>query len=174
MKGITALGNEEINKLLKKELEIIGKDIQYQEAVLDVLENNENIEFLILSSIIPGQFNIYEFINLIIFKNSKIKIIIFLEKRNKELEDFLISKGINNIYYNNEITIQEIINNIKNNKNINYEIKKTNKTKIIKNIKNKLNKKFIKLIKKEKNIKNKKIITIIGAPKIGKTIFSII
>ena len=64
----------------------------------------------------------------------------------------------NNIYYNNEITIQEIINNIKQNKNINYEIKKTNKTKIIKN---KLNKKFIKLIKKEKNIKNKKIITII-------------
>ena len=61
-----------------------------------------------------------------------------MEKRNKELEDFLISKGINNIYYNNEITIQEIINNIKNNKNINYEIKKPNKTKIIKNIKNKL------------------------------------
>ena len=143
MKGITALGNEEINKQLKKELEIIGKDIQYQEAVLDVLENNENIEFLVLSSIIPGQFNIYEFINLIIFKNSKIKIIIFLEKRDKELENFLISKGINNIYYNNEITIQEIINNIKQNKNINYEIKKTNKTKIIKN---KLNKKFIKLI----------------------------
>ena len=171
MKGITALGNEEINKQLKKELEIIGKDIQYQEAVLDVLENNENIEFLVLSSIISGQFNIYEFINLIIFKNSKIKIIIFLEKRDKELENFLISKGINNIYYNNEITIQEIINNIKQNKNINYEIKKTNKTKIIKN---KLNKKFIKLIKKEKNIKNKKIITIIGAPKIGKTIFSII
>ena len=145
MKGITALGNEEINKQLKKELEIIGKDIQYQEAVLDVLENNENVEFLILSSIIPGQFNIYEFINLIIFKNSKIKIIIFLEKRNKELEDFLISKGINNIYYNNEITIQEIINNIKNNKNIKYEIKKINKTKIIKNIKNKIIKKFIKL-----------------------------
>lgn len=174
MKGITALGNEEINKLLKKELEIIGKDIQYQEAVLDVLEKNENVEFLILSSIIPGQFNIYEFINLIIFKNSKIKIIIFLEKRNKELEDFLISKGINNIYYNNEITIQEIINNIKNNKNIKYEIKKINKTKIIKNIKNKLIKKFIKLNKKEKNKKIKKIITIIGAPKIGKTIFSII
>lgn len=171
MKGITALGNEEINKQLKKELEIIGKDIQYQEAVLDVLENNENIEFLVLSSIIPGQFNIYEFINLIIFKNSKIKIIIFLEKRDKELENFLISKGINNIYYNNEITIQEIINNIKHNKNINYEI---NKIKIIKNIKNKLNNKFIKLIKKEKNIKNKKIITIIGAPQIGKTIFSII
>ena len=171
MKGITALGNEEVNKQLKKELEIIGKDIQYQEAVLDVLENNENIEFLVLSSIIPGQFNIYEFINLIIFKNSKIKIIIFLEKRDKELENFLISKGINNIYYNNEITIQEIINNIKHNKNINYEI---NKIKIIKNIKNKLNNKFIKLIKKEKNIKNKKIITIIGAPQIGKTIFSII
>ena len=167
MKGITALGNEEINKQLKKELEIIGKDIQYQEAVLDVLENNENIEFLVLSSIIPGQFNIYEFINLIIFKNSKIKIIIFLEKRNKELENFLISKGINNIYYNNEITIQEIMNN----KNINYEI---NKIKIIKNLKNKLNNEFIKLIKKEKNIKNKKIITIIGAPQIGKTIFSII
>ena len=171
MKGITALGNEEIGKLLKKELEIIGKDIQYQEAVLEVLENNKNIEFLILSSIIPGQFNIYEFINLITFKNSKIKIIIFLEKRKKELEEFLISKGINNIYYNNEITIKEMINSIKNNENINNEINKTNRRKIIKN---KLNKKFIKLIKKEKNKKNKKIITIIGAPKIGKTIFSII
>lgn len=132
MKGITALGNEEINKALKKELEIFGRDIQYQEAVLEILEKNETIEFLVLSSIIPGQFNIYEFINLIIFKNPKIKIIIILEKREKELEDFLISKGINNIYYNNEITIQEIINNIKNNnknKNTNYEIKKIKKQK---------------------------------------------
>lgn len=170
MKGITALGNEEINKALKKELEIFGRDIQYQEAVLEILEKNETIEFLVLSSIIPGQFNIYEFINLIIFKNPKIKIIIILEKREKELEDFLISKGINNIYYNNEITIQEIINNIKNNnknKNTNYEIKKIKKTEKIKKI---IYNKFIKLNK----IKNKKIITIIGAPKTGKTIFSII
>ena len=174
MKGITALGNEEINKALKKELEISGRDIQYQEAVLEILENNETIEFLVLSSIIPGQFNIYEFINLIIFKNPKIKIIIILEKREKELEDFLISKGINNIYYNNEITIQEIINNIKNNnknKNTNYEIKKIKKTEKIKKI---IYNKFIKINKKENKIKNKKIITIIGPPQIGKTIFSII
>ena len=46
MKIITAIGNEEINKKMKEnKMEIIGKDIQYMEAVIEVIEKNpERIE----------------------------------------------------------------------------------------------------------------------------------
>lgn len=188
MEIITALGNEKIARKIQENTtaKIIGTDIQYQEAVIEILEKNNKINLLILSSILPGELNIYEFINIIKYKNPKLEIIIILEKENNKLKEFIISKGINNIYYNNKITLDEIIEKINeiNNKNkikenkINYlENKNEIKDKIIKKIKNKLiNKKILKLIKikKYKKIKNKKIITVIGAPKVGKTIFSLI
>lgn len=186
MKIITALGNEEINNKLTKinELEIIGKDIQYQEAVLEVLERNKDIDILLLSSILVGELKIEEFINIIKYKSPEIEIIIILEKENKKLEEFIISKGIINIFYNNKITFEEIIkkiNEIKNKKIINNKINNLEKIIIKKNKINNLEKikkilkKLIKKIKKNKTIKNnKKIITIIGAKKIGKTIFSLI
>jgi len=183
---VTALGNEDINNKLRKikPMEIIGKDIQYQEAVIEVLEHHNNVELLILSSILPGELKIEEFINIIKYKIPKIEIIIILEKENEKLEEYLISKGINNIYYNNKITFDEIIKKINeinnqyliNNKINNLEkiIIKKNKINILEKIK-KILKKLIKKIKKNKIIKNnKKIITIIGAKKIGKTIFSLI
>lgn len=180
MNIITALGNEKILKKLKENgiNSIIGTDIQYQEAVLEILEKNKNIELLILSGILPGEFNIYEFINLIKYKNSKIEIMIILEKEDEEIKNFLVSKGINNIYYNNKITLNKIIqkineinNTIKIENKINYiEDKKEIINKIKKYIINKIN-----LIKNKKiNKNNKKIISIIGAPKVGKTIFSLI
>ena len=102
MKIITAIGNEEINKKMKEnKMEIIGKDIQYMEAVIEVIEKNPSVELLILSSILPGDLNIYEFINIIKYNNPKLEIIIILEKENQEMKQFMISKGINNFYYNN-------------------------------------------------------------------------
>jgi len=189
MKIITALGNEEINLKLKEniELEIIGKDIQYQEAVIEILEESENVDLLILSSILPGELNIKEFVNIIKYKNPNIEIFIIVEKEDEKLKEFFISKGINNIYYNNKITFNEILEKINeiNNKNIintkinNLEeiiLKKNNKNNILK-IYNKI--KYLKKIIKNKNKlinkkNNKKIIAIIGAKKIGKTIFSLI
>lgn len=186
MNIVTALGNEEFNNKLKekKELEIIGKDLQYQEAVIEMLEENNEIDLLILSSILPGQLNIKEFINIIKYKNSKIEIFIILEKEDEKLKEFIVSKGIDNIYYNNKITFEEIINKINDIENKNIINNKINKLeeiileknniinfkKIIKKLKNKIN------IKKLKNNKkyNNKIISIIGAKKIGKTIFSLI
>lgn len=187
MEIITAIENEKIARKIREnsEADIIGTDIQYQEAVIEILEKNKNIKLLILSSLLPGELGLYEFINIIRYKNPKLEIIIILEKENKETEQFLISKGINNIYYNNKTTLEEIskkINEI-NNKNKLEEIenKRNNLEKIIlqKNnlnkIKNKIN--YFKNIKNKKNIKinkNKtKIISIIGAPKVGKTIFSL-
>ena len=60
MKIITALANEEINKRIKENgMGIIGKDIQYQEAVIQILEINKSVDLLILSSILQGDLNIY-------------------------------------------------------------------------------------------------------------------
>lgn len=180
MKILTAIGNEKINNKIKEKniAEIIGQDIQYQEAVIDMLEKNPEIDLLILNSILPGEYNIYELINIIKYKNKKIKIIIFLENKEKDLINFLITKGITDIYINNEVTIQEIINKIiklKNSEKIIEEkiiIKKT-KDNLKINKKNKT-KKFLKIKKTMETKNNKKIITIIGAKKTGKSIFCLL
>lgn len=191
MKIITAIGNEEINKKIKEQklAEIIEKDIQYQEATIEILEKRKNVDLLILNSVLPGDYNIEEFINIIKYVSPQIEIIIILEKEEEKIKQFLISKGINNIYYNNKTTFEEILKKINeiNNKNKIKEIEnKTNKLeKIIleknkkifllkienkiKYLENKMN------YKKNKKIKKKeiKIVSIIGAPKSGKTIFSL-
>ena len=84
MEIITALGNETMANKIRDQCQdiIFNSDIQYQEAVIDVLEKNSKIDLLILSSIIPGELNIYEFINLIKYKNPNLEIIIILEKEN--------------------------------------------------------------------------------------------
>lgn len=188
MKILTAIGNEIINKKIKEKniAEVIGQDIQYQEAVIEILEKNKDIDILILSAILPGEYNIYELINIIKYKNKKIKIIIFLENKENKIIEFLITKEITDIYINNEITTDEIINRIiklKNKEEKIEEILETKKIEKNKNIKKELIEKIIKIIKKLKtNKKNKKtnnkinnkIFTIIGARKIGKTIFCLL
>jgi len=180
MNLITAVGNENLNKKIKEysEINVIGTDIQYQEAVIEIMEKNKEIDLLILSSILPGELNIYEFLNIIKYKNSEIEIFMILEKNDEKLENFLIAKGINNIYYNNKTTFEEIIKKIyevenKINKSKKIIIKKNNNNKIKNKIKYIKNKIYKKIIKKNKQ-KNKKIISIIGAKKIGKSIFSLI
>lgn len=189
MNVITALGNKKITDKIKEnnKFNIIGKDIQYQEAVIEILEKNKNINLLILSSILPGELTIKEFVNIIIYKNPNLEIIIILEKENEELERFFISKGINNIFYNNKTTLKEIfekINDIKSQEIINQKINnlekiilENNKYNYLNKIKSKINylKNKNKLFKqKNKKINNKKIISIIGANKIGKSIFSLL
>ena len=90
MKILTALANENINKKLevKQNCEIIYKDIQYQEALLEILDKNKNIDVLILSSILPGELDIYELINLIKYKQENINIYIILDKQNDKLIKF--------------------------------------------------------------------------------------
>ena len=167
MNIITALGNEEINKKIQQntDFKIIGTDIQYQEAVIEIIEKNQEIELLILSSILPGELKIQEFINIIKYKKPNIEIIIILEKEDEKLKEFIIAKGINNIYYNNKISLEEIIQKI-------YEIKNKNK---INNKINELEKIILKNNKKmrlrqvfhsEKRSKNERKISLLfrGVP----------
>lgn len=188
---ITALANPKLNKKLKQMNKFIinYNDIQYQEGVLEILKENKKIDILILSEILPGEYKIEDFILEIKKYNKEIKIIIFLEYKKEKLEIFLKSQGIFNIYYNNEIKEEKIIQEInKTDKNksvelINKVIKdnlRNNKKRFKKiNIFKRKNifKKFYKKNKKENLIKNNnlknKIITISGTSGVGKSIFTI-
>lgn len=121
-KIITAINNPKLNEELKKEkyFEIIGKDIQYKEAILETLEQKKDIDLIIISENIPGEIKLEEILQKIKRINDKIKIIFILEKENIELEKILIKNNIKDIYYNNKINLNELIKII-NKKEINME-----------------------------------------------------
>lgn len=201
---ITALCNSLVNDKLKEinEFNILANDIQYQEGIFEILENKKEINYLILSEFLPGEYEIKKLIEKIKEKNNSIKIILILEKEKEELENYLYAKGIFKIFYNNKIEINEIINLIKNNYNENEKIIQElenlkniliknnininngenliNKKEIENNkkIKNKIIKE-IKLKVKRKNRINtkinlgKKVISILGTGGVGKSIATI-
>ncbi len=113
-KVITAIGNKNLNQKLKQEnsLEIVTEDIPYKEGIIEFLENKQ-IDFLILSELLPGEIDLKELIEKIKNINSNIQIILFLEKKNQELENYLYAKGIYSIFYDNQIEIAKIIELIK-------------------------------------------------------------
>ena len=151
-KVITAINNPKLNEELKKEnnFEIIGKDIQYKEAILEILEKNKNIDLIIISEQILGEINFEYLIKKINLINEKIKIIFILEKENNYLENILIKNNIKDIYYNDEINLFELIKIInKNEINMEEEIIK------LKNIIKENNINYNKL--KNNYLKNNKI-----------------
>lgn len=204
MKILTALQDPKTNEILKEKTKhnIIETDIQYQEGILETLEKNNKIDLIIISQLLPGNIGFKDLINKIKIINNNIEIIAMLENKNNELKDFLKQKNINSIFYNNEITIDELINVIeekdKNKKEmeINKEIKLLkeiileNNKKIEQNKKEKKINKILSILKEEKikiiknskinnikKFKNKtnktqnKIISVVGIPGVGKSIF---
>lgn len=179
---ITAIGSQELNRILTQSnsYEIISNDIQYQEALIEILEKRKDVNILILSELLAGDMNITEFVVCIKKIVPTIQIILFLEKENQELRNCLISKGVFKIYINNELSINEIIkiiNNIDSNINeeITEEIERLKEIIIKNNLeKEKNNKINIEKIK-NKFIKNKekieaKTICISGTYESGKSI----
>ncbi len=198
---ITAIGNIKINKELKeKNINVQCNDIQYKEGVIEFLEYNKNIDFIIIEDTLPGDIKTEELVNKIKKINNKIKIILL--SKNKE-----IKIQVYKIY--EKIETEEIIKII-NEKNNKVKINKSKKIKINNKSENKINNKSeIKINNKSKNkienksnnksenkIENKinniynkktipinnffkeeshegKILTILGPNGIGKSIFSI-
>ena len=186
-KIVTAINNPTLNEELKKEkfIEVIGKDIQYKEAILELLENNKEIDIIIINERMPGEINFLELIKKIKFINKRIKIIIILEKENNYLENNLRNLNINDIYLNKKINLEKLIEIIKE-KEINKEEELKNEIERLKKIieeKNKKNRNIIfkktknyivKKLSNKKGIKikknnNAKIITFSGYPGTGKT-----
>ena len=186
-KIILAINNKKLEKMLlesNNKIEITFNKLQYREAILEMLEKNKNIDFILIDENLPGIISIEELIRKIKLINNKINILIFLKKDNVNKINILKSLNIKNIYLNKKIDINKIIkiiikdNNYEKYKELknNIKYKKTNDRN---NIKNKLFKinilegVFTK-IKKHKNInvlKNEenKLITIVGKRKTGKS-----
>ena len=151
-KIITAINHPKLNEELKKEknFEVIARDIQYKEAILEILEKNNQIDIIIINEKIPGEIKIEELIQKIKIINQKIKIIFILEKENNELEKILIKNNIIDIYYNNKINLKELIKII-NKKENNMEEEIIELKKIIEEKNN-----YIKKNEKEKKQKKKR------------------
>ena len=182
-KIMLAINNNKLEEKMKENnnIEIICDNLQYREAILEILEKNKNINYILINENLPGIISIEELIKKIKIINNKINIIIFLEKENINKINNLNNLNINNIYINRKIDINKIINLIIQNNN-KIKDKKT-KEKINNKISSKNNKlikidnlKNIKLNKIESNInlnnkynKKNKLITIMGKRKSGKS-----
>lgn len=191
-KVITAINNPILNdKLLNcKNIEVLKNDIQYKEGILEILELEKNIDILILSENLPGEINLIEL--LLKIKKNDIKIFIILETENNELKNTLFDYGIKNIYYNDKITIDELVKiiekeTIESNEELKNEIEKLkeiisekeyrNERKKAKFYKEKIRKNLLDIYKKmsKKHEKcttqnNKKIIIFCGNYNSGKSI----
>ena len=168
IKVLTAIGNENLNNILrtKNEFDILEKDIFYKEGILEFLEKNNNVDILILYEKLAGEINIINLLNKIKKINNTINIIFVLENKNNDLEILLKKENIKNIFYINEININDFIKKIKNAK-INNNEKLIEEINLLKNIINKKDEELIKY--KNNNLENKKIIIFIGEKNVGKT-----
>lgn len=125
MKLATAIGDTYINEKLKKidNIEIVGKDISYQEGVIEILEEKKDIDVLILSNNILGEYDFIELINKIIKVSNKVELIVFLKERNINIENYLYSKNIYKIYYLNKENYNLFLNYFNSN-NLKIELEK--------------------------------------------------
>ena len=130
-KILTAIDNPSLNNKLKeiKEFDVYENDLQYKEAIIDVLEKNNNFDILIIYENLPGEISINNLIKKIKNINNKINFIFILENKNEKLEKLLFEENIKNIFYNKEININNFILKIKN-------IKFNNEEKLIEKINN--------------------------------------
>ena len=115
MKVVTAIGNPKINEKLKElnVYEIVGKDIQYEDGIFEILEERKNIDILIVSNNLPEEYDFKILINKIIKIKEDLKIIVFLKEHNQDIENFLNSKNIFDVFYLNKI--DDFFYRIKNN-----------------------------------------------------------
>lgn len=159
IKIITAIGNPNLNNVLKKyeEFNIIGNDILYLDGIFELFENNTDVNYLIIGDQFKGKYeNIISKIKEI---NNKVKIITVIKKDYKEKNE-LYKIGISEIFYEDE-NIENIINYLKS-KNIEYlNIELRNE---IDNLK-----KMVLENKKQKNILKNICIGFVGTPGIGVT-----
>lgn len=168
IKVLTAIGNENLNNILKEqdEFEILENDIFYKEGILEFLEKNSDVDILILYENLAGEINIINLINKIKIINNEINIYFILENKNDKLEKILKKENIKNIFYINEINVNDFIEKIKNTK-INNNEKLIEEINLLKNIINKKDEELIKY--KNNHFENKKLIIFIGEEDVGKT-----
>lgn len=169
-KIITAIGNEELNNVMKgiKEVVVKNSDIQYQEGILEALDKYTDINILILKEDIFGNLDVNELIRQVKMLNEKLQIILITA--NPEL--FKNNKYITKIVNNKNNYVKEILEYvsgkeyIKQKNETKEEIEKFTQTRKDER-KIYIKKQYERIIKnnrRNKNKINKDIITVIGMP----------
>ena len=110
MNIITAIKNEKIFKELKKKnnINIDFNNIQYKEGIIEILEKNKNIQYIIIDENLNGQIKIEELIKKVKRINNKINVIIILNNKDLIKEEYLLKNKINFIY-KSELTVEKIL-----------------------------------------------------------------
>lgn len=171
IKIITAIGNQNLNQKLKQEgsFEILSEDIPYKEGIIEILEKTPS-DFLILSEILPGELELKELIDKIKSCSPNIQIIIFLEKKSQELENYLYAKGIYSVFYDNQVEISKMIQLIKKeeqseNRQLKKELEELKQFVIEKESKPEKVPSFLQ--RKDAKVENKRILTVGAVKKIS-------
>ncbi len=154
-KILTAINNPELNSRLKadKDFNVYENDIQYKEAIIDILEEENNFDIIIIYEKLPGEISIIDLVKKIKSINNKINFIFIFENENKELEKELINENIKNIFYNKKLNFNQFILEIKNNKLSEEEKLK----KQIENLEKIISNKNKELLNYKNNFNNKKL-----------------
>ena len=113
-KIILAIDNNKLEKKIKEysNIHIVCNNLQYREAILEVLEKNNDIEFILINENLPGTISIEELIKKIKIINNKTNIIFFLEKDDNKKRSKLKRLKIKNIFLNknwDEFSKEQII-----------------------------------------------------------------
>lgn len=84
-KMITAMRDPLINKKIRdlKKIDVIGKDIFYKEGILEFLEYNQDIQYILIKEELIEENEINNFYEKIKKYNRNIILIIFIEKNKK-------------------------------------------------------------------------------------------
>ena len=171
-KIIVAIDNKKILNKIKEinNLKLIIKNVQYREAILEILKKEKNIDFILINEKLSGEISMEDLINKIKKINKKINIIFFLKKSDVKKENKLKKLGLKNNYIINKINKNKILNLLEENKLKNMKkIKNDSKRLINKKYKsNKINNNIVKNNRIKKNIKNK-IVAFYGEAKSGKS-----
>ena len=98
MNVLTAVGNTILASQLKnKGLDICAYDIQYKEGILEYMDINNDIDYLVMDYNLPGEIDIKDLVNNILEANPLIKIIIINYSDEEKIDGIYQSFKQNNV-----------------------------------------------------------------------------
>lgn len=119
---ITALGNDTLNNELRRysKYDILYDDFLYQEALISFVSNSD-IDVIIVSGILQGDMPMVDFVSSLKDIKYSARVILIVDKISNEDRNILISKGVFDILYDQEIGIEDVIDAIDRETPINVE-----------------------------------------------------
>ena len=108
---ITAMGNSTLNHELKRysEIDVMGDDLFYQEAVIDLLQQETEVDVICLSGILQGQWDLIDFIERIQKSHYGIRIVVILEEMDSEMKCQLLEHGVQDIFLDDQVEVPDVL-----------------------------------------------------------------